>query len=486
VFGVRGKSPPPLPLASTQGAEVPVIGGRGKSRPPLPLASVFIAEPRADLRTRLRYRAGGTPLARSILYLAAAPARLPTPTRCYMNLKRLALICAGIAVLFATASPAAAIPAFARKYRVSCSLCHSAPPKLNEFGENFAAQGFELAPGAAPVDTIDTGDALLQLPAGLPLAVRMDLFAELRTGVPADATRLDLQTPWNIKLLSGGPLGKKVSYYMYFFLGERGEVAGLEDAYVQFTDIGSSGISLMVGQFQVSDPLFKRELRLTVEDYQPYRVRVGDARPDLTYERGLMAFFSPWEGADVTAAVVNGNGLSAASEQRVFDSDNLKNFAGRFSQSVGPLRIGAFGYIANQEKPDAVDEIVVWGPDATLTLGAAGELSAQFLRRTDDDPFFRGEDVAETTTVDAAMAELVLWPQGPTGRLFFSGIFNWINADEPLFTVRAGEDGLLEQYTYGAAGVSWLLQRNLRLSGEAGWDFEREGARLTLGMMAAF
>ena len=32
----------------------------------------------------------------------------------------------------------------------------------------------------------------------------------------------------------------------------------------------------------MSDPLFKRELRLGYEDYQPYRVRVGDTRADLS------------------------------------------------------------------------------------------------------------------------------------------------------------------------------------------------------------
>ena len=32
-----------------------------------------------------------------------------------------------------------AIPAFARKYRVSCSLCHSTIPRLTAFGEEFAS-----------------------------------------------------------------------------------------------------------------------------------------------------------------------------------------------------------------------------------------------------------------------------------------------------------------------------------------------------------
>ena len=61
-----------------------------------------------------------------------------------------------------TASPALAtknlIPAFARKYGVSCQLCHAPVPKLTPAGEKFAANGFEFEPGEEPRDTIATGD----------------------------------------------------------------------------------------------------------------------------------------------------------------------------------------------------------------------------------------------------------------------------------------------------------------------------------------
>lgn len=401
-----------------------------------------------------------------------------------MNTKRILGAAALLLLLSAVVTPASAIPAFARKYGVTCSLCHSAAPKLNAYGETFAGNGFEMMPGEAPRDTIDTGDVLLRLQRDIPLAVRFDAYAQFLTDAPQDATSFDLQTPWMIKLLSAGQIANKVSYYMYFFLSERGHVAGLEDAYVQFTDIAESGVSLLVGQFQVSDPLFKRELRLTVEDYQPYRVRVGDARADLTYERGLMGVWSPWEGADVAAGVVAGRGLEEATERRVYDTDNWKNFFGRFSHEFGPLRLGAFAYVANEERDDIVDEILVWGPDATVALGSALELNAQFLRRTDDDPFFLGAG-SEETTVDSWLGELTWYPQGHTGRLFLTGIFNHITADAPLFTLRTGEVSPLETYTYAAGNASWLLRRNLRLAGEAGWDFEQESARITLGFTAA-
>ncbi|MGH9894045.1 MAG: hypothetical protein ACREA0_19115 [bacterium] len=46
-----------------------------------------------------------------------------------------------------------AIPASARRYRVSCSLCHNPVPVLTLFGETFAATGFRMSPKEQPTDT---------------------------------------------------------------------------------------------------------------------------------------------------------------------------------------------------------------------------------------------------------------------------------------------------------------------------------------------
>jgi len=73
------------------------------------------------------------------------------------------------------------IPAFSRKYGVSCALCHSPAPRLNEFGARFAENGFEFMVGEAPLDTIDTGDASLRLMREVPLALRLDVYGQLLT-----------------------------------------------------------------------------------------------------------------------------------------------------------------------------------------------------------------------------------------------------------------------------------------------------------------
>ena len=40
------------------------------------------------------------------------------------------------------ASDADAIPAFARRYNLSCSTCHAPFPKLKPYGDDFAGNGF--------------------------------------------------------------------------------------------------------------------------------------------------------------------------------------------------------------------------------------------------------------------------------------------------------------------------------------------------------
>jgi mono/diheme cytochrome c family protein len=410
------------------------------------------------------------------------------------------LLAFAVFTLSAIPSTARAIPAFARKYRVSCSQCHAPAPRLNTFGEAFAANGFEFAVGEPPRDTVGTGDALLRLQNDLPLAVRYDAYVRAQNKPTGGQNSIDLQTPWVIKLLSGGQVADKVSYYMYFLLSERGEVAGLEDAYVQFTDVMESGVSLIVGQFQVSDPLFKRELRLEYEDYQPYRVRVGMASADLTYDRGITALWSPRAGTDVALELVTGQGLNQASANRQFDTDDAKSTVIRLSQDIGSLRVGAFAYRGYESGGGARNTITMWGPDATVPLGSFGEINASYVRRVDRDPFFSSCSVANPcpgnatvpfgTTVNSGFAEAILWPQGPTGRVFFTALYNWIDSDRPVVSLRLGEQdegvGYLSKYNTVATGMHYLYKRNIRLMGELGWDVEREQARFILGSMFAF
>src|SRR6266404_9692237 len=58
-----------------------------------------------------------------------------------------------------------AIPAFARKYGMPCSACHEAWPKLNNFGQMFKDNGYQLGN--------DRDAPIFQQPAYWPIALRM-------------------------------------------------------------------------------------------------------------------------------------------------------------------------------------------------------------------------------------------------------------------------------------------------------------------------
>jgi hypothetical protein len=97
-----------------------------------------------------------------------------------------------VAVLVSLTLPAETwgIPAFARRYKASCLMCHDPVPKLNAFGETFAGNGFRMAAGEEPRDTIGTGDPLLALASSLPIALRVDAYMQAFSRTPPPTSRL--------------------------------------------------------------------------------------------------------------------------------------------------------------------------------------------------------------------------------------------------------------------------------------------------------
>lgn len=396
-----------------------------------------------------------------------------------MHAIRLAALAAFVGMLLP--ADLTAIPAFARKYGVSCQLCHAPAPKLTAFGEQFAGNGFRFAAAEPPRDTMDTGDPLLELARSLPLALRVDAYVRAYT----EGTSTDFQTPYGFKVLSGGTLGPKLSYYVYFFLFERGEVGGVEDAFLYVNDIGSAPVDVAVGQFQVSDPMFKRELRLPIDDYVVYRARVGLQTTDLTYDRGVMAIADA-AGFTLTAEAVNGNGRGEADDSRRLDNNGFKNLFGHLTRDLGPnLRLGAMGYYGRSDGEAAVDTLTnttwMFGGDATITLGPV-EINAQYVHREDDAPTFTaGEPIA---TLDGGFAEVIVQPPG--SRWYGVGLWNGIKANLPLLDPRMGGTSGVDRYHTVAGGLGYLVRRNVRTYGEVTYDLEAKAAAFGLGVTAAF
>lgn len=387
-------------------------------------------------------------------------------------MKKLISLFIFLVILFLSAD-AEAIPAFARKYNMSCNVCHTVFPKLKPYGEEFAANGFVIPDKEPSRFYKKTGDDLLSLMRELPLALRFELYGTYENNSPANT---DFKTPYFLKLMSGGNIYKDISYYVYFYLAERGEIAGIEDAFVMFNNVVSNKVDLdmYVGQFQVSDPLFKRELRLEQEDYKIYTSTPGRSLVNLKYDRGVMFAYGAPTKTDLTVEVVNGSGIHTTD---IFDVDKYKNVLVRASQELAPfLRVGAFGYYGKEQPvPDSsANEMYMAGAD--LSAGNEYvELNAQYVYRSDSNPYRLSNTSGSRAMTRGGFAELLVSPNGPDSRLTGHLLYNYVDSDQ--------SDLKYQSYT---AGIGYQLARNVRLIGEYTYEQEHKDSKVTLGIITAF
>ena len=372
------------------------------------------------------------------------------------------------------ASDLFAIPAFARKYNMTCKTCHSPFPKLKPYGDEFAGNGFVLQDQDAPRYYVETGDPELSLIRDLPLALRLEGYVTYNQGKTEQS---DFTTPLLFKLLTGGAITNNIAYYVYYIL-ENGEAGKIEDAWLMFNNVFDSELDITIGQFQVCDPIFKRELRLTRDDYFIYKVRPGASQVDLTYDRGLMFTYGFESGTDITLQIVNGSGIGEGFMGGNFDNDKYKNFMGRISQDAGEhLRIGALGYwgkekpIEQFEPSDATNELWMLGGDATINFEPL-ELNLQYVERNDGNPYF-GPTIDLKTR--GAFTELIYRPDGDDSKWYAVGLFNWIESDQSDLN-----------YKTLSGHLGYLIKRNIRLVGEFSYDFKQEYAKIGVGFVTAF
>ncbi len=360
------------------------------------------------------------------------------------------------------------IPAFARKYSYSCSTCHVLFPKLKDFGDEFAGNGFRLSDlkEEPPRAKIDTGDPNLFLLRDFPIAVRLDGFLVKKEKRDA---KWDNQVPYVFKILSGGYLGKNFSYYFYYIL-EKGEAGKLEDAYIQWSNFLGIPVDLIFGQYQICDPIVKRELRLERQDYEIYKLKVGRSPISLSYDRGLSFSFKFIKDTDLIFTLTNGNGIDEADEEENFDDNDFKNLSLRVAKSFGNLNLGIFGYFGKDELGSAIDnKTTYFGPDLNINLGKF-EINSGYLLRKDTNPFFI-EDGEEIKT-KGGFFEFHYFIKEKTA---LSILYNKIESD-------------LEDYNL--EGVSFTLNHlfltNFKVLFEYFRDLEKKRNEISLGFSTAF
>lgn len=399
-----------------------------------------------------------------------------------MKTKIISTILITIILMAFAMDPCRAIPAFARKYQMSCTTCHSpAMPRIKAFGEEFAGNGFRMKDTEAPRYFVNTGDEKLSLLRELPIAVRMEGHI---TYDNENSDAFEFGFPWGLKLLSGGEISKHLSYYFYFYMSEQGELTGIEDAFLTYSDLFGTGINITAGQFQVCDPLYKRELRLTLEDYVIYTLKPGTSSISLKYDRGIILDYGiESTGTSFVGEIVNGNGIHGAGSNFLFDKDKYKNYFIKGSQAIGKMiDIGLFGYFGKEALDDSPDgltnSVIFWGPNLTFNMDEKLVVNMQYARRTDSDVIINGEvvEIKEDVLTHGGFVEIIYSPKGDMSNWYLTLLGNLVDS---------GIDDL--DYSSATLHAGYLLRRNVRLVGEYTYQFSgEEYGRASLGIVAAF
>lgn len=355
-------------------------------------------------------------------------------------------VCVGIAVslvILVGVQGAKAIPVFARKYKTSCTTCHTIIPKLNHFGLAFRANGYRIPvndPKFVKVEDVSLGAPAWKklwpkeaiwpgaVSGQAPIAIRALLDGNITTNKPV---KTNFDFPHEFEILAGGTLGENVSYFGELeFEGDEFDIARM---FINFDNLrGTPLLNIRAGRFEtVATPFSRFYRRLTSADYNvssDYQIKASDfglpgSDKGFRFKDRQMGveFYGARTGPDNRGGfeygigIVNGSGSSN-------DNNSEKDFEWTVSYKffgygvTGPIReeveslatsnnfvdnsikIGAFGYHGRMPFADSEDEYhrvgfkvdafiqklnlygaVVWGEDKLLTPRRIVNSSAWFL-----------------------------------------------------------------------------------------------------------
>ncbi|MGA8617767.1 MAG: hypothetical protein WB660_04515 [Candidatus Sulfotelmatobacter sp.] len=166
-----------------------------------------------------------------------------------------------LAVVFGSVRLALAIPAFARKYGLPCSACHTAWPMLNNFGQTFKDNGYQLG---------NEKDApIYQQPEYWPITFRVtpqwhresnDRVAVDKIAGNASSGQVEASVASSgfdtssIDILTGGTLSNNISFFVQPFI-DNGS-SSIAQTWVRFDNLARTRwLNVKLGKFELDEPI---------------------------------------------------------------------------------------------------------------------------------------------------------------------------------------------------------------------------------------
>jgi len=340
-----------------------------------------------------------------------------------------------------------AIPAFAKKHGFNCNMCHAGYPKLNDFGQRFRDNGYQI-PGQEGKES-----NIFSTPPPIALRTSTGLSAyDIQSGTTDGFGLLGLD------LLAAGMMHKNVSFLFIYtpridepsadFTGSHDgtnpqQFGAFESGSVVFSNVVQGVLNVRVGRFEPAyHAISSKRTYYLMEPYEIY----GFSTPQEGFvfddnQIGVEATGHSRCGFKYGLGLVNGTGASP-------DNNRSKDVYLNVSQTISPgdgqtagQRIGAFGYYGRQ--PLITSGVVVsptgeadgisnetfyrYGGHASLNWRTLN-LQALYMRGIDDKSF-NSLKPTKDYEFDGGIAELD-YAALANNRLIASLLFNWISPPE--------------------------------------------------------
>ncbi len=254
------------------------------------------------------------------------------------------------------------IPAFARKYGLRCSACHTVWPELNSFGQQFRDNGYQLRN--------DKDTPMAQSNGYFPMTIRVtpqfhleNATKQLVDAAPGDAGSGQVERTVRshgfdlsgIDIWTAGTLWKNVSFVV-LLSGDNLGSFGFEAMHVRFDNLGNSPwLNLKVGKFELDNLVSEKRflfLSGTGGSYQSYHFQAPGSNVDFGLgDNQIGAELSGHSLNSFTrysAAILSSNDGDPSSENFSSYDANL-NFSQAFDGGkMGIERLGTFAYLGQR------------------------------------------------------------------------------------------------------------------------------------------
>jgi hypothetical protein len=399
-----------------------------------------------------------------------------------------------VAIILVVPQTSNAIPAFARKYGFNCNMCHTGYPKLNDWGQRFRDNGYQI-PG-------QEGGESSVFDSGIPAAIRTTAGYSLYKSNSNTTLGFNI---YGLDLLAAGMMHKNISFLFVYtpridepaadYTGSKNgknpvQLAAIESANIVFSNIIQDALNLRIGRFEPSYELFSsRRLYYILQPYEIYSSTLTNNAYNFgSNQIGVEATGRLPESIKYGLGFLNGTGSDPDNNVNKDIYLNIsKTFGKGEGQSAGQ-RIGLFGYygwqptsftgsiVAPTGETNGKDNKPFYRFGGSISLNwNSFNLQTLFMHGV-DDKLFNTADPTKDYEYNGGLVQLD-WAGIFDNRLVASALFSWvappsyddakkINAFSALVRYYLGgwyavNVGLHAEYTYRIVGTNNQIKDHL-------------------------